>query len=478
MKLNMKTHRQKSFLLPVLIVVIGLLPIGWLSAQTFTTLHSFTGSDGRGPYGSLVLAGNVFYGTAGFGGSNNNGTVFAINTDGTAFTNLHYFNGNDGRVPSAELILVSNRLYGTTYSGGSNNKGAIFGINTDGTGFTNLYNFSATVSGINSDGSGMQGGLILWSNKLFGTPTFGGSAAGGTIFSINTDGTDFTNLHNFDSQGYPDSSLISSGNVLYGTSSGGGDFGAGAIFTINPDGTGFTNLYSFSPSIFTFTYGYFAYTNSDGEYPQCILVLADNKFYGTAPQCGTADHGTVFAVNIDGTGFTNLHNFSPTISYTNSDGQRPDAGLVLSGNTLYGTTEYGGSAGNGVIYAVNTDGTSFTTLHAFSPTAPASPHTNSDGGGAYAGLILSGNTFYGTAYYGGATGNGTIFSISLPAATAPQLNIISSGENVILTWPAEPAGYNLQAAPTITGTFTNIPGATSPYTNIISGPQQFFRLSQ
>jgi hypothetical protein len=31
-------------------------------------------------------------------------------------------------------------------------------------------------------------------------------------------------------------------------------------------------------------------------------------------------------------------------------------------------------------------------------------------------------------------------------------------------------------APAITGTFTNVPGATSPYTNVITGGQQFFRL--
>ena len=32
--------------------------------------------------------------------------------------------------------------------------------------------------------------------------------------------------------------------------------------------------------------------------------------------------------------------------------------------------------------------------------------------------------------------------------------------------------------PAITGTFTNIPGATSPYTNVISSGQRFFRLIQ
>ena len=38
------------------------------------------------------------------------------------------------------------------------------------------------------------------------------------------------------------------------------------------------------------------------------------------------------------------------------------------------------------------------------------------------------------------------------------------------------AVFGLQSAPTSTGAFTNLPGATSPYTNPITGAQQFFRL--
>ena len=33
----------------------------------------------------------------------------------------------------------------------------------------------------------------------------------------------------------------------------------------------------------------------------------------------------------------------------------------------------------------------------------------------------------------------------------------------------------LQAAPAVTGTYTNVPGATSPYTNALTGPQKYFR---
>ena len=89
-------------------------------------------------------------------------------------------------------------------------------------------------------------------------------------------------------------------------------------------------------------------------------------------------------MNTDGDGFTNLHNFSPTSGEINSDGTDPQCGLVLSGSRLYGTTLFGGAAGNGVVFAVNTDGSGFQTLHSFSP-GFGSRATNSDGINPYAG---------------------------------------------------------------------------------------------
>jgi hypothetical protein len=40
------------------------------------------------------------------------------------------------------------------------------------------------------------------------------------------------------------------------------------------------------------------------------------------------------------------------------------------------------------------------------------------------------------------------------------------------------AGFCLQTTPAITGTFTNLSGATSPYTNPLTAAQQFFRLKK
>ena len=80
--------------------------------------------------------------------------------------------------------------------------------------------------------------------------------------------------------------------------------------------------------------------------------------------------------------------------------------MILSGTTLYSAAYAGGSSGLGTVFAVNTDGTGFTNLYDFTG--------GSDGANPVGGLIISSNTLHGTARYGGTSGNGTVFSLSLP----------------------------------------------------------------
>jgi uncharacterized repeat protein (TIGR03803 family) len=223
--------------------------------------------------------------------------------------------------------------------------------------------------------------------------------------------------------------LILSGNTLYGTTINGGSSGVGTMFAVKTNGTGFTNLHHFNWS-------------DDGGYPH-TAILSGSRLYGTTGAGGTLGSGTLFALNTNGTGFTILHSFTDVLGnlYTNRTGANPFAGLILSGDTLYGTASAGGSSGRGTVFALNTNGLGFTILHSFTAiSGPAS--TNSDGALPYAGLILSRNTLYGTANSGGSSGHGTVFSLSLPA---PRLTITPSGPNVILTWPANAAGFTLQS---------------------------------
>jgi hypothetical protein len=59
---------------------------------------------------------------------------------------------------------------------------------------------------------------------------------------------------------------------------------------------------------------------------------------------------------------------------------------------------------------------------------------------------------------------------------APVLLATTIPNAVVLSWN-DPT-FTLQAAPTVSGIYTNIPGAISPYTNSLTGPEQFFRLNQ
>src|SRR6266487_3713833 len=80
------------FLLTVLMAGLGLIiPTGRVTAQTFTTLHSFTGGSDGGYPSELILSGSTLYGATHYGGSSWGGTVFKVNIDGTDFSTLHSF---------------------------------------------------------------------------------------------------------------------------------------------------------------------------------------------------------------------------------------------------------------------------------------------------------------------------------------------------------------------------------------------------
>ena len=449
---------KHTFLFPVLMAIGDLILASPATAQTFTNLYDFSRASGGGySTAGLILSGNTLFGTASGGGSQGNGAVFAINTDGTGFTNLHTFAYSDGINPYASLIQSGGTLYGTASQGGRSGAGAVFAINTDGTGFTNLYSFSGGY-----DGANPYAGVVLSGGSLYGVASGGGSTGNGCMFALSTNGTGFLNLHSFTggSDGAsPYGGLVSSGNMHFGTAAQGGSYGNGVVFGFNTDGPGFTNLY-------TFTGG------SDGAIPSAALVLSGNMLYGTASGGGSADNGTVFAMGANGLGFTNLYEFAAL-----NDGSGPKA-VILAGARLYGMAVAGGSGSNGTVYAINTDGTDYTNLYSFTLN-PSPDNTNSDGAMPRAGLVMLGNTVYGTTFQGGTSDNGTVFSLTLSASnSAPPnpvpLSIAMAGQAVVLSWTG--SAFALQSAPALAGVFTTLPGATSPYTNSITGAEQFFRL--
>src|SRR5262249_2836765 len=119
------------------------------------------------------------------GGSSGSGTVFKLNPDGTGYAILHGFNsaGGDGKYPNSALVLGNDgALYGTTEYGGSNNLGTVFRLNRDGSQYVLLYSFGSSPG----DGSYPKAPLVrAASGGLFGTAQFGGSTNYGTIFRLN-----------------------------------------------------------------------------------------------------------------------------------------------------------------------------------------------------------------------------------------------------------------------------------------------------
>jgi uncharacterized repeat protein (TIGR03803 family) len=473
---KMKKLLKKYFILPTLVAAFGLIHMGSASAQTFKTLYDFQASasgNAPNPAADLTLSGRTLYGVGSFGGANGYGIVFGFNLDNSTFTNIYSFttpNGNapftetnrDGMWPYSNLILLGNSLYGMTEQGGTADAGTLFKVNTDGTGFADLNNFFNFPAA--QSAVLLSANLIFTNNMLFGTATFGGTYSYGTVFASGTNGTGFT-LHTFTDGtdgAYPIAGLVS-GTNFYGAAYLGGSAGTGTIFKVGTNGLGFTVLHSFSAATRS------SPDNSDGARPSSLL-LSGNTLYGQTAFGGSSANGTVFKLNTDGSGFTNLYSFSTTsgsgsLDGTNSDGDGATSGFVLSGNTLYGATFGGGQFGHGTIFSLNTNGTGFTVQYTFTAGGGLFFNvTNNDGAYPIGGLILSSNILYGTTSSGGTSSFGTIFSLTLPPP--PQLTMSRSGANLILTWPTNASGFTLQST---TNLFPAVWGSNSPAPIIVNG---------
>ena len=382
-------------------------------AQTYTVLHNFTGGqDGATSFAGLTMdkAGNL-YGTTYYGGGSKHGVVFKLIRKGGSFVfnTLHSFGNGEGIGPYAKVTIgPDGGLYGTTQTGisgpgcgglgcgtgfrlslpptacisalcdwseslvyqfpGGNDalpsaavvfdqEGNMFGTTTGDLGqYGNVYELQPSNGGWTQnvlysftggeDGSIPQGDVIRdQAGNLYGVTFLGGTGNLGVVYQLvpTGDGGWKENvLHNFDNSydgGTPAGGLIldNAGN-LYGTTGGGGGYGIGTVFMLSPAGGAWTStvLHSFSRY----------------EEPSASLTWdAAGNLYGTTLRGGKDRGGTIFKMTPGSGGwtYTVLKEFDDPCT----DGCFPNSDVTIdaSGN-LYGTTEGGGTHGNGVVWQI------------------------------------------------------------------------------------------------------------------------------
>lgn len=223
-------------------VTQGTTPVAYkitMPAGTFSVLANLPAAS-TAPL--IIGADGNFYGTTIKGGSFNVGTVFRLTKKGL-LTILYSFGAtaSDGTAPDGSLLQgADGKLYGATYWGGSSGNGTIYSLTTTGGSYKVLHNFSG------SDGGHPPSGLVQGAdNFLYGVTVAGGTAGGfGVFFKMNTSGTIFSVLHQFDgktSGGNPNSNLLLHTNgTIYGWGTIGP--GEGVLYSMNVGQSPFASL--------------------------------------------------------------------------------------------------------------------------------------------------------------------------------------------------------------------------------------------
>jgi len=323
--------------------------------------HFGNSPNGFRPNGGVIRASDgKLYGTTTIGGADGNGVVYSVNADGTGYTRLHQFIDAEGYNPSGKLLEAGDgKLYGACRYGGANGLGCIFRMNKNGTGFQVIYDYTnytgaySPVGGLVEDNSGVLFGVNFWPY--------------GSIFKINKDGSNYTELKVFmpgDLQ-FPYNGIKIGRNHLYGACGYGGAANKGGIFRIKKDGTGFEILHSFDGT-------------TDGELPVGAPLIARNgKIYGSTANGGADGNGFIFRMDTTGANFTILRDLS------GSDGGSTWTDMIQASDSLiYGGTFIGGTGGGGTLFRMNLDGSAFTVIKSFD--------MNTEGQGVYSLTDLNG----------------------------------------------------------------------------------------
>jgi len=275
-----------------------------LPGTTPGMIHLFNNLNPHRPTGGVCIGNEDWlYGMVTYNGTNNEGAAYRIRRDGTGYVKL--FNFNNGSVAHGTPYY---HIDGKVYFNGENvikvfdpaTMGVtdlvpdgfsytnnlwidaddyiycfVFGerlarYKTDGSQFQELHQFVPGTDGSN----GIAGVTEIPGNKIFGVMKFGGVNNGGTLYSINSNGTGFAVHHHFENTTglEPESMLVYYDEKLFGTTTSGGANGLGVLYAIDADGTNYRVLMHFETS--------FATGNPFGN----IRISADGRIFGCYPQ--------------------------------------------------------------------------------------------------------------------------------------------------------------------------------------------------
>jgi uncharacterized repeat protein (TIGR03803 family) len=323
-----------------------------------TTLFTFSGStspsnNGYEPKSRLVIDGQgTLYGSTYYGGNDFNfangqygwGTLFKLSSSGQ-FTELYQFSGPDGANPvGTELIDSQGNVWGTNFQGGG-------GFNNLGNnGYGTIFKFSggtltSPILFNISDGENIFGGMATdGQGNYYGTTYQGGANSFGTLFRYNSTNGQLTTLFNFNrfpNGSFPTGNVVYDGKGnLYGTTQEGGSHSSASNYCC-----GTVWKYSLSTGVLTTLVNFDGDTvPADGIIPTSGVTLDSNgNIFGTTNQGGTSGDGIVYEYSSTGV-------LSTLVTFSGPNGQGAgDLAFDSSGN-LWGVTSEGGSSSSGTLY--------------------------------------------------------------------------------------------------------------------------------
>ncbi len=304
------------------------------SAQA-TQLVAFSLSFGANPKGRLIKATDgLFYGLTSSGGANDGGVVFSFDPTTNTFLKRQDLSSTLGANPLGTFTQVGGKLYTPCQFGGTNNGGTIIEYDLVSGVVTKLKDLAVEV------GSLPYSGMFKANNgKLYGTTSAGAAGGYGSLFSYDPATNTLVKLHDLieaDGTLSLGEVMQASDGLLYGTCTSGGQFGFGSIWTYNIATSTFARIYSFN--------------QAQGSTPAGDLLQATNgKLYGTFREDGQGFSGGIFSWTIGTNTFADEYSFN--IPPVTTEPKLSESNLIQGTNgLLYGTSPQGGTTDQGTIF--------------------------------------------------------------------------------------------------------------------------------